>query len=320
MGGARPTCQFISYCPNYPSPFCVCQVKAAESVRCIELRVENGVVQWHNTCYTPAKLKREGFKVFDTATISCVYHPPKDEVLGPWYELTHVYVPKSACPALEPAHNALLAVADKRFEADSDADYAAGSRKLKLLNLSSSGGVRGEITDVAKAGGRGNKVQGGRMCMYGAHMMEVGRGTSVTVPGRAKAWATHYNPSGARADVDDDSVMGDARHDAMQLVAAHAGALERLETALLPGAGAARRAIANGCDPDEEYRVASKDAEGEPSKSTGMSLSLTHGCAGHTPCPHLPHRRAPPAFPTDRRAHHPTPGTSSACTTTAALR
>ena len=153
------------------------------------------------------------------------------------------------------------------------------SAKLKLRKLSGSGGVLGEITDVAKDGGRGRKVQGGRMLMYGAHQVEVGRGASVAVPGRAKAWAARYNPSGARADVDDGTAVGKKRHSAMRAVAAHAGALERLEAALLPEAAAARRAIADGCDAGAEFRVDSTDAEGQPTKSAGMSLSLTHGCA-----------------------------------------
>jgi hypothetical protein len=208
-------------------------------------------------------------------TISCVYHPPPDDASA-WYELTHVYVPATACPELlEPARDALLAAADARFEAAPD-EARAGSRKLKMKKLSDSKGIKGEITDVAKAGGRGSKTQGGRMCMYGAHSRRAS-GPSEKVPGKAEKWPDHYNPSGVCADVDSDTVMGGARHGAMQAVAAHAGTLERLETALLPEAGAARRAIADGCDPNAEYRVASKSAAGERTNSTGMSLSLTHG-------------------------------------------
>ena len=218
---------------------------------------------------------RDGFKVLATVTISCVYHPPKDDTPA-WYELTHVYGHTTACPELlTPARDALLAAADARFEAAPD-DARAGSRKLKTKKLADSKGLKGEITDVAKPTGRGNKTQGGRMCMYGAHSRRAS-GPAEKVPGKAEKWPVHYNPSGARADVDDGTEMGGKRHEAMQAVAAHAGALERLETELLPEAGVARRAIADGCDPNAEYRVASKDAEGEPSKSTGMSLSLTHG-------------------------------------------
>ena len=149
-------------------------------------------------------------------TISCVYHPPKDGASA-WYELTHVYVPATACPELlEPARDALLAAADARFEAAPD-EARAGSRKLKMKKLSDSKGISGEITDVAKAGGRGSKTQGGRMCMYGAHSRRVS-GPSEKVPGKAEKWPDHYNPSGVCADVDSGTVMGGARHGAMQAV------------------------------------------------------------------------------------------------------
>ena len=104
------------------------------------------------------------------------------------------------------------------------------------------------------------------------------------MPGKAEKWPDRYNPSGENPEAGRDTARGDARRAAMEAVKAHAGALERLELALLPEAGAARRAIADGCDQDEKYRVASKTAEGEPTKSSGMSLSLTHGCA---PTPRL---------------------------------
>ncbi len=251
---------------------------------------DDGSVEWHKTKYTRAKLVREGFKVLDMPTISCTYHPPTDEKPEAWYELTHVYVPMAACSdMLEPARHALLVAADARFESDSAADgHRAGSRKLKLKKLSDSKGIKGEITDVAKPTGRANKSQGGRMCMYGAYARRAA-GPSEKVSGKAEKWPDHYNPSGVDVDADDGTEVGGARYCAMQAVEAHAGALERLEAALLSEAGVARHMIADGCDPDGQYRVASKTAEGEPAKSTGMSLSLTHGCASP---PH--HRHAPP--------------------------
>ena len=100
-----------------------CQLKATEAAQSVDLRKENGTVEWHRTLYTPAKLEREGFQVIDKPTISCIYHPPEDDVTGAWYELTHVYVPIAyvpiaSCPDLAPARDALLAAADGRFEVD----------------------------------------------------------------------------------------------------------------------------------------------------------------------------------------------------------
>jgi len=91
-----------------------CQLKATEAAQSVDLRKENGTVEWHRTLYTPAKLEREGFQVIGKPTISCIYHPPEDDVTDAWYELTHVYVPLEA----RTARDALLAAADGRFEAD----------------------------------------------------------------------------------------------------------------------------------------------------------------------------------------------------------
>ena len=165
---------------------------------------DDGSVEWETTRFTRAKLACDGFKVLDTVTISCVYHPPKDDTPA-WYELTHVYVPATACPELlTPARDALLSAADARFEPAPD-EARAGSRKLKKKKLSDSKGIRGEITDVAKPKGRGSKSQGGRMCMYGAHSRRAS-GPSDKVSDKAEKWPDHYNPSGARADVDDGTV------------------------------------------------------------------------------------------------------------------
>ena len=60
---------------------------------------DDGSVEWQTTRFTRDKLGRDGFKVLDTVTISCVYHPPKDGASA-WYELTHVYVPATALPEL----------------------------------------------------------------------------------------------------------------------------------------------------------------------------------------------------------------------------
>ena len=107
------------------------QLKAEEVRKSVETRThDDGSVKWETTRFTRAKLECEDFKVLDTVTISCVYHPPKDDTPAR-YELTHVYVPATAFPELlAPARDALLAAADARFEAARDGDRA-GSRQLK---------------------------------------------------------------------------------------------------------------------------------------------------------------------------------------------
>jgi len=259
------------------------QTKAEEAKAILGVRTATGSFEWHKTKYTRAHLECEGFRFVDTPTISCIYHPPTADAAEEWYELTHVYVPSTAGNAgvLTPARDALLAAADARFEPDPAADdHRAGARKLKLKNLSNSKGIRGEITDVAKPQGRANKTQGGRMNMYGAHARRAS-GPSEKVSGKAHVWPDIYNPSGVPVDAANGTGAGGARFDAMvgamEAVATHAGALEQIEMALLPEAGDARRAIVDSCDPDAKYRVAAKTETGEPTTSTGLSLSLTHG-------------------------------------------
>ena len=152
-----------------------------------------------------------------------------------------------------------------RFEPGHDEHQ---SRTLKLRRLSNSRGIQGEIVDVAKQNGRGNKSQGGRMCMYGFHARRAS-GDSEKVPDRAQKWPDSYNPSG--------QPIGPNSSAAMQAVAAHAGALERLEAELLPEAGAARSLIADGSDPAKAFRVSSVAIDGSPARSAGTSLSLTNG-------------------------------------------
>ena len=152
---------------------------------------EDGSVEWHRTKYTAANMQREGFRICATVTITCTYHPPTVEMPHheAWYELMHVFVLRSACPELlQVAHEALLAAADRRFECANDS--SADPRKLKLRKLSSAKGVKGEIVDVAKKGGRANKTQHGCMCMYGAHSRRAAT-PSEKVPGSSQEGPRH---------------------------------------------------------------------------------------------------------------------------------
>ena len=246
----------------------------------------DGTVDWHITAYTRTKLEGKGFAYYATVTITCIFHP-STQATDAWYELTHVYVPSWAepelmetSPEMKASHEALLAAAEARFEPVADDE-----RKLKLRKLSSSKGIRGEITEVAKPHGRANKTQGGGMNMYGDHARRASYHDKV--PGKAEKWADLYNRTGEAVEA--ESAAGRA----MQLIEAHTGALQRLEMALLPEAGRARQTIAASCDPDAKWRLASRTESGQPEDSSGMSLSFSRGCG--TPRPLIPSSRV--AFP-----------------------
>jgi len=210
-------------------------------------------VAWHRTDWTSDHLQRElSFRVIDTPSITCVFHPSSDNEDG-WYELLHVFVPPGSIdsPELLVASDAFAAAAATRFEVSTGEDGRPHSHRRRPINL------RGELNCLE----RGSKVTEGPLLMYGAHRFH-----GVSVEGRASEWAQRYNPTGEPAE------KSEAHRAAINKTNAHCRALQHLEETLLPEAAETRRQIATTLDPDADFRVIEGDGACTP-----FSMAMASG-------------------------------------------
>jgi hypothetical protein len=222
-------------------------------------------VAWHRTDWTSSYLEHTlNFRVLDTPSITCVFHPPKDDE-GSWYELLHVFVPPGSLevPELHAASEAFAEAVETRFEATIDEDDGqAHSRRCHPKNL------RGEWACLE----RGAKVTEGPLLMHGVHRFH-----GVHVEGRASEWVQRYNPTGEGAE------KSEAHRAAIEKTNKHCRALQRLEETLLPEAAETRHQIATTLDPAAEFRVIKDDPACTPF-SMGMGSGYVVECHNDSGC------------------------------------